>query len=168
MLFSQHTRKIFTLLVLTCCCYTASANNDQKINKTLNTFHQAAAQANFNLYFQQLSDNAIFLGTDPHERWTKKQFKAYVKPMFAKGQGWLDQSLERHISISADQQTAFFDETLSNKNYGICRGSGILHKTAQGWKISQYNLSVPLPNAIAKGIVKQIKDYQQQKLHAKN
>jgi len=134
------------------------ANNG--INNTLNNFHQAASQANLEQYFDLLTDDAVFLGTDATERWTKKEFKHYVEPMFQKGHGWTYKTKERHITISKDNKSAFFDELLENKNYGLCRGSGLLYKTKKGWRIAQYNLSVPLPNEIAKDIVKRIKHHQ--------
>jgi hypothetical protein len=34
-------------------------------------------------------------------------------------------------------------------------------KTEHGWKISQYNLSIPMPNGLAKALVKQIKAFEQ-------
>jgi hypothetical protein len=126
-------------------------------DQTLNQFHQAAADANMTHYFDLLTDNAIYLGTDATERWTKAQFKSFVEPYFSKGQGWLYQTTERHINDVVDGEIVFFEELLMNANYGQCRGTGVLVKTKQGWKISQYNLSIPLPNALAKDITGQIK-----------
>jgi ketosteroid isomerase-like protein len=143
----------------------ASAN--KLIEQTLNNFHQAAADANASRYFAQLTDNAIFLGTDASERWTKAEFKQFVTPLFNQGKGWTYTKVSRHISINKNHNSAFFDELLSNKNYGLCRGSGLLYKTKTGWKIAQYNLSIPLPNALAKNIVQQIKDSQQLKSRTK-
>jgi len=137
------------------------ANTD--IDKTLNSFHQAASEANLKQYFSLLTDNAVFLGTDATERWTKKEFKNFVAPYFSEGHGWTYKTRERHITVNKDNKSAFFDELLENKNYGLCRSSGLLYKTAAGWKIAQYNLSVPLPNEIAKTIVKQIKQHLQSK-----
>jgi hypothetical protein len=37
----------------------------------------------------------------------------------------------------------------------------VLELTHSGWKISQYHLTIPLPNALAKNVVKQIKEQQQ-------
>ncbi len=133
------------------------------INETLDSFHQAAAQANFKRYFDLLTDNAIFLGTDASERWTKTEFKLFVQPYFSQGKGWLYQVKQRNITLNSDGNSAFFDELLYNQNYGQCRGSGVLYKTSQGWKIAQYNLSVPLPNLLTKELVKQIKHFQQAK-----
>jgi ketosteroid isomerase-like protein len=134
-----------------------------RIDKVLNSFHQAAADAKEKPYLDLLSEDAIFLGTDASERWTKETFKAFVIPYFSKGEGWLYMPLQRNINLIESSQVAFFDELLSSKIYGTCRGSGVLIKTKQGWKISQYSLSIPMPNGIAKALVKQVKDFEQTK-----
>jgi hypothetical protein len=135
------------------------------IEKVLNTFHQAAANANQDLYFSLLDEQAIFLGTDGSERWNKQEFAKFVTPYFSKGQGWLYQPEQRNITLIAQSKgnkpLAFFDELLENNNYGQCRGSGVLHLTSTGWKILQYNLSIPIPNEVANDVVENIQDYQQ-------
>jgi len=133
--------------------------NEKNISKTLDQFHQAAANAELEVYFDLFAEDAIFLGTDGSERWTKSEFRLYVEPLFKKNIGWLYTSKERHITQLDDGNVAFFDEQLNNKTYGYCRGSGVLVKTKHGWKISQYNLSVPVPNAIAADVVQNIKRY---------
>jgi len=164
-------KKIIIGLTLLCLHLLSFADNalakessaTYRIDKTLDSFHQAAAQANFKRYFELLTDNAVFLGTDASERWTKAEFKHFVQPYFSQGKGWLYQVKQRHITLNSEGNSAFFDELLYNQKYGQCRGSGVLYKTTQGWKIAQYNLSVPLPNLIAKDLVKQIKHFQQEK-----
>lgn len=160
--------KVFTLalgmLIVSFASIAADTATDKDIiNKVLNSFHQAAADAKAKPYFDLLSEDSIFLGTDAGERWTKEEFKAFVVPYFSKGQGWLYIPTQRNISLMTTGQVAFFDELLSSESYGTCRGSGVLIKTQQGWKISQYNLSIPMPNGIAKALVKQIKDHDQTK-----
>ena len=156
--------KAILMLALSLLSVNLFANSD--INKVLDTFHRAAANAEQVLYFDQLDEHAVFLGTDGTERWTKKQFAEFVKPYFSIGQGWLYKSRQRNITLIPTQgnqeQLAFFDEILDNKNYGECRGSGVLRLTAQGWKILQYNLSIPVPNVIAGDIVKKITKHHQQ------
>lgn len=132
----------------------------QAIVYALDSFHQAAATANAKLYLGLLSDNAIFLGTDGGERWTKSDFSAFVTPYFEQGKGWVYQANQRNISFVEGASVAFFDESLVNNNYGDCRGTGVMVKTSQGWKISQYSLSIPLPNALSKDIVKQIQQHK--------
>ena len=130
----------------------------------MNTFHQAAADANQDLYFSLLDEQAIFLGTDGNERWNKQEFAKFVKPYFSKGQGWLYKPGQRNITLvvqsNSNEQLAFFDELLENNNYGQCRGSGVLRLTSTGWKILQYNLSIPVPNGIANDVVETIRSHQ--------
>lgn len=142
-----------------------SSANDE-LEQVLNSFHQAAAEANYEQYMGLLADDAIYLGTDSSERWTKAEFSAFVKPYFSRGKGWLYHPVERHITKTTANNVVFFDEILENKNYGRCRGSGVLIHTEQGWKILQYNLSIPVPNAIALDVVGSIKGYREE--HAKN
>jgi ketosteroid isomerase-like protein len=137
--------------------------NNEAVNKVLDNFHQAAAAADFEQYFDLFADDGIYMGTDAGERWTKAQFKSYVKPYFSKGKGWLYVVKERHVSSTPTQDIVFFDELLENKYYGQCRGSGILIKTVDGWKILQYKLSVPVPNDISAPIVEKIKQFNQLK-----
>ena len=142
----------------------SSANSD--INKVLDTFHQAAANADQKLYFSLLDEQAVFLGTDGSERWTRKEFYDFVTPYFSKGRGWAYKSRQRNITLISTEingdQLAFFDELLDNNNYGECRGTGVIRLTPQGWKILQYNLSIPVPNGISSKVVGDIEKYRQQ------
>lgn len=69
-------------------------------------------------------------------------------------------SRERHIAIARDGNTAWFDEILWNDNYGTCRGTGVLIRTDHGWRIAQYNLSIPIPNDVARELTTRIKDFE--------
>ena len=157
------TTIVFALTAQFFSCTALALNDEQSIAKVLNSFHQAAADAKAKPYFNLLSEEAIFLGTDASERWSKEEFKAFVIPYFSKGTGWLYTPTQRNISLLKEGQVAFFDELLLSEGYGTCRGSGVLIKTGQGWKISQYNLSIPMPNGLAKALVKQIKSFEQRK-----
>jgi hypothetical protein len=130
-----------------------SAFANEAVNTTLDNFHLAAAEANYDEYFNLLAKDSVFLGTDASERWTKETFKVFVKPYFSQGKGWLYEPTQRHISMIKGSHVIFFDELLINKNYGQCRGSGVLIKEDNQWKILQYNLSIPVPNELSKNIV---------------
>lgn len=112
----------------------------------LDDFHVAASLADGERYFGHFAPDGVFLGTDATERWTVEQFRAYARPYFEKGQGWTYTAKERHISFSPDGGVAWFDERLDNVKWGECRGSGVLVRMGETWKISQYNLTVPIPN----------------------
>lgn len=138
----------------------AWATQQQEVAATLDQFHQAASQANLTQYFNLLTDDAIFMGTDVTERWTKVQFKQYVAPLFKQGKGWSYQAKQRNLH-KINSNTYVFDEVLINKKYGECRSSGVMVNHGNGWKIAQYNLSVPLPNAIASQLIQQIQQHKQ-------
>ena len=139
---------------------TITLTTHHNIEQVLKSFHKAAANSDSKAYFNLLTADAVFLGTDATERWEKSAFKAFVEPYFSNGRGWTYTPTEQNISLSQDGETAFFDELLLNENYGQCRGSGMLRLTAQGWKIAQYNLSIPLPNALAKDVVATIAEHE--------
>lgn len=117
------------------------------IDQILDDFHDAAARADGPRYFGHFTDDAIFIGTDPTERWTVPQFQAYARPYFSKGKGWTYVARERHVHLGPDGRTAWFYERLHNQKYGETRGSGVLVLTDGRWRIAHYVLSFPVPNA---------------------
>lgn len=135
----------------------ASAQNNEAskivINSTLNNWHKAAADVNFKAYFDVLSDDAIYIGTDATENWNKKAFEAFAKPYFNKGKAWSFKALERHIYFSPDGKMAWFDELLDT-HMKICRGSGVMLKVKNTWKIKHYVLSMTIPNDNTNEVVK--------------
>lgn len=139
------------------CLMTGFGAFAQTVDEVLNDWHDAAAQADFDRYFSHFNDdNSIFLGTDATERWTVAEFAPWAKPYFDRGSAWEFIPQERWVYLSEDGNTAWFDETLSSEHMGPCRGSGALVLTEEGWKITHYNLTVPIPNAILSDVVEQI------------
>ena len=120
-------------------------NSKQDINRTVDAWHKAAADANYEAYFGLMNDDTIFIGTDATENWNKKAFQDYAKPHFDKGKAWSFTALERHVFIDKSGKTAWFDELL-NTQMKICRGSGVLVKIGKQWKIKHYVLSMTVPN----------------------
>lgn len=123
----------------------------------LDEFHAAAAEADEERYLATLSSNAVFLGTAPGERWAGESFRAFVHSYFSRGKGWAYVPSRRTVDVSPDGGTAWFDETLVNDFYGECRGSGVLRRAGAGWLIEQYNLTIPIPDAIAADVVTRIR-----------
>ncbi len=120
----------------------------EAVAAVLDDWHAAAAAADEARYFGHMTEGAVFLGTDPSERWTKDQFRAYAHPYFARGKAWSFRAVRRAVSVSKDGSVAWFDETLATPNLGPARGSGVLVRDGTSWRIAQYNLSVPIPNAV--------------------
>lgn len=144
---------LFVLLTLSSFSLNAQDSDKNKVATLLDSWHKAAAEANYTAYFDMMSDDAIFIGTDATENWNKKAFQAYSKPYFDKGKAWSFTMLERNIYFSKDGKTAWFDELL-NTQMKICRGSGVLEKVKNTWKIKHYVLSMTVPNENSDEVVK--------------
>lgn len=149
--------KIYTVLVLllfSCKKNEVKPESEIKfnINANLNLWHKAAANASFDNYFRLMTDDAIFIGTDANENWEIDDFKAYSKPYFEKGKAWSFKALQRNIYLSNDNKLAWFDELLDTQ-MEICRGSGIVENTSDGWKVKHYVLSIAVPNDKVKEVV---------------
>lgn len=134
---------------------------EEKVNRVLDSLHQFASDANFDDYFSLYSDNAVFIGTDANEIWTMNAFKAYAQPHFSKGRGWTYTPHSRHIYFSNNRDVAWFDELLDNDSLGVTRGTGVLVLVNNEWKVSQYHLTIPIPNALADSVAEQIKSHRE-------
>lgn len=146
---------ILSFVLLSCKSSTVINQNELKveINTVLDNWHKAAAEANFTNYFDVIKEDGIFIGTDATENWNKNQFIAFSKPYFDKGRAWNFSALERTIYFSEKGDLVWFDELLKTQ-MKICRGSGVLVKTENGWKIKHYVLSMTVPNENVDEVVK--------------
>lgn len=128
----------------------------ESIATVLDEFHSAAAQGDWDVYFDLMSEDAVFIGSDASERWTKPVFKTYA----AESAGWVYTLKTRNINLTPSGESAWFDEILISQNYGTSRGTGVLISTDTGWKISQYHLTFPIPNDLAEHITSEIKRFE--------
>lgn len=153
----KHYALIF-LMLMSC---TLLSQNDTKtkksIYKTIDAWHEAAANADFDSYFNLMTEDAVFIGTDATENWQLEEFKEFSKPYFDKGKAWSFTSLERNIYLNSNKNLAWFDEILDTQ-MGLCRGSGVVILTENGWKIKHYVLSITIPNPKVKNVVNIKKD----------
>lgn len=136
------------LILLSAAPATAPASPAAQVAAVLDDWHDAAAHADFARYFGHFTPDAVFLGTDASERWTRDEFARFAKPFFDKGKAWSFRAVSRRVSLSRDGNTAWFDEALDTPNLGPARGSGVLVREGAQWKIAHYDLSVPIPNAL--------------------
>ena len=133
-IFAQHTEK-------------------DKINYVLDSWHMAAANADFDAYFGLMTEDGVFLGTDAMENWQNDEFKSFSIPYFDKGKAWSFTAVQRNIYLGDDTKFAWFDELLDTQ-MKICRGSGVLKKVNGQWKIAHYVLSIAVPNDNVDALVK--------------
>ena len=127
-----------------------------EIATTLDQLHGYAASADWPRYFALYHADAVFLGTDAGERWDKPTFQAYA----AGTKGWVYTPRERHIDLTPDGRTAYFDEILDSRNYGTSRGTGVLIRDNGAWRLLQYHLTFPIPNDLAKEITMMIQGFE--------
>lgn len=146
--------KKILLLAISALSFGLQAQETEKeaIDALLTAWHQAAAGADFEAYFEAMTPEAVFIGTDAGEHWDREAFMAFSKPYFDQGKAWDFKALQRHIYLSRDGQMAWFDELLDTWMQ-LCRGSGVAVKTPQGWKIAHYVLSLTMPNETIEGAI---------------
>jgi len=161
--------KKILLLALLCCTIARAqqAENKEriKVHSVLDNWHKAAADADFEKYFDAMTNSFVFLGTDASEYWNKAAFAAYAKPYFDKGKAWKFTRIDRHIYFNYDRTTAWFDELLDTQ-MKICRGSGVLLRQNGQWKIAQYVLSMTIPNDNSEEVIKIKTPIEDQQLDA--
>lgn len=121
----------------------AQQTETEKLNLLLNQWHEAAAKADENTFFGFMSEDCIYIGTDVTEKWRRDELKSWSQKYFERESAWSFKPFDREIYFS--QNTAWFDEKLETW-MGICRASGVLIKTEEGWKLNHYQLSVTIDN----------------------
>lgn len=139
----------------------SAADPTADIAAVLDRFHAAATEADLVAYFGCLHPDAVFLGTDAGERWTKAEFEVFVRPYFDAGRGWTYVPVQRHIHLDHAGSVSWFDEILHNDKYGTCRGTGVVRRDDAGhWTIAQYNLTFTVPNDVAGNVVSLIATHE--------
>lgn len=133
--------------ILVVCLLLNLTSNGQKseINNILDNWHQAAADADLEKYFDFIDEDGYYLGTDQSEIWTKEQFLGFCKPYFEKKNTWDFKAVSRNVYLSEDRKMAWFEEVLDTW-MGACRGSGVLIFNGEIWKLKQYNLAILVDN----------------------
>jgi hypothetical protein len=145
-----------TALLLTTTPLAHSAPADPALARQVNAFvdgwHDDAAHARM-AYFDKMAPDGVYIGTDRGELWQRDAFRAWGRKYFeGKRAAWVFHATRRNVYASADGNTIWFDELLDTENMGHCMASGVIRKTAAGFEIEHYQLSIAVPNAIAKQV----------------
>lgn len=144
--FCLHRLFAGLLIVLAGVGYASAQDDAQAIAALLNDFHSAATDADLERYLGHFSDDAVFMGTDDWERWPIAEFRSYVAGRFESGTGWTYVPEERFTNFDATGNTAWFDEIVVSPQWGRFRGTGVVKRTPEGWKIAHYSLTALVPN----------------------
>jgi hypothetical protein len=128
------------------------ANEIGEVNIAMDKWHEAAAHGDEEVFFKWMDTDAIYLGTDSAERWSKEEFRKWSKPHFDKEVAWAFKPKKRNIYFSDKGQYAWFEETLDTW-MGECRGTGVMRRLPEGWRIKHYNLAILVPNDVVKDFI---------------
>jgi hypothetical protein len=153
-------------LLLACCMFFAglahAASADPALVKQVDAFvdgwHDDAAHARM-AYFDKMAADGVYIGTDRSELWQRDAFREWARKYFeGRKSAWSFRATRRNVYASADGKLIWFDELLDTPNMGHCMASGVIRRTAKGFEIVHYQLSMAVPNEIADqvtGLVKQ-------------
>lgn len=146
------TRLLTVLLLgLSLIANAAHAATDADLTRQVNAFvdgwHDDAAHTRM-AYFDKIAKDGVYIGTDRSELWTRDAFKAWAKKYFDAKSAWTFKATRRNVYASGDKSLIWFDELLDTKNMGHAMASGVIRKTATGFEIVHYQLSVAVPNAV--------------------
>ena len=130
-------------------------SDEQEIDQLLNYWHQAAATADEDVFFGSMAKEGIYIGTDASERWKSHELKEWSKKYFERESAWAFTPTSRNITVLPSGNAAYFDELLETW-MGPCRGSGVLERIENKWKIVHYHLSIAVPNEVVNDYLKLI------------
>jgi hypothetical protein len=137
----------------------ADAALARAVNAFVDEWHDDAAHARM-AYFDKIAPDGVYIGTDKHELWHRDEFKAWAKRFFERKSAWSFKAVRRNVYASPDKSFIWFDEILDTPNMGPCMASGVIRKTAKGFEILHYQLSMAVPNEVGGQVTKLVKDFE--------
>lgn len=166
---SQGPEPIRAALLSHAAATAAPPGVEGEVATALDAWHDAAAKGDAERYFGAFAPEGVFLGTDPDERWTAAALKAWAAPYFQRESAWIFVPVSRNVALAPDGEVAWFDEVLGSFHYGTCRGTGVMRRVGDSWKVAHYSLTVPVPNPLMRGVVagiQRLRDAQEQGMAA--
>jgi len=128
---------------------TLRAFSDATPDATLDALHKAGADADAAAFESLLAQDVVFLGVGGTARLEGQAARAYFSEQLPQGSAWAYSSSLRETRVSADGSVAWFDETLEHGQLGLGRGTGVLLRSSDGWRVAQYNLTMPMAGGAA-------------------
>lgn len=135
----------------------ADAALKQRVNAFVDEWHDDAAHARL-AYFDKIASDGVYIGTDKTELWHRDQFKQWAMRFFERKSAWAFKATQRNVYLSPDRQFIWFDELLDTQ-MGVCQASGVIRKSARGFEIEHYQLSIAVPNGVASKVSAAIKEF---------
>ncbi len=114
-----------------------------KLDRFMDNWHAAAAEANAEDFFSKMSDSAVYIGTDREERWFRDELRTWSKKAFERESAWTFKAKERNWQWMDNFWIC--DEVLDTW-MGECRSTAVLILVNEELKIQHYQLSVTIDN----------------------
>jgi hypothetical protein len=109
-------------------------------------------------YFDKMAPDGVYIGTDRSELWQRDAFREWGRKYFeGKQAAWVFHPTRRNVYATPDGALIWFDELLDTENMGHCMASGVIRRTAAGFEIVHYQLSLAVPNEAAKQVIAVVK-----------
>lgn len=151
---------LFLSLGLSCTTHAAAdAALTKQVNAFVDEWHDDAANARM-AYFDKIARDGVYIGTDRSELWRRDEFRTWARKYFERKSAWSFKATRRNVYASSDQSLIWFDELLDTPNMGPCMASGVIRKTASGFEIVHYQLSMAVPNGVAGQVTKLIAEHE--------
>jgi hypothetical protein len=151
-------RLVLACLLAICASCAVAATLDAATTRQVNAFvdawHDDAAHARM-AYFDRIAPDGVYIGTDKTELWHKDAFVVWAKPFFDRKKAWAFKATRRNVYTSRDGNTIWFDELLDTQ-MGPCMASGVLRRAGDSFLIEHYQLSMAVPNGVARSVTKLI------------
>jgi len=152
-------KRLLTLLAACCLFFAGLAQAGSadpalatQVNAFVDAWHDDAAHARM-AYFDKMAPDGVYIGTDRSELWQRDDFKAWARKYFeGKTSAWSFKATRRNVYTAGDGKLIWFDELLDTPNMGHCMASGVIRKTDKSFEILHYQLSMAVPNEIAKQV----------------
>lgn len=126
--------------VLLCLLINGQAMAELSPQATLDSLHEAGADADPVAFTAVLAPDAVFLGVADTARLQGQALRDFIDDSFSSGNVWDYQTSTRDVQLSADGSVAWFDEMLESDQLGRAYGSGVLTYSGGVWRVVQYSL----------------------------
>ena len=143
----------------------SSAQEDvgQAAGASLDALHASAGRADGPAYFERLTPDLVWIGSDVSERWPRDSYIAYANFHFEQNRGWTYSARARQVWVASDpcDCLAWADEVLDSEAYGTTVGNVLMRRDDDGeWRVWRYAMTYPIPNDLARGMTDEIKVWE--------